>query len=204
MKGRIPFLLGLVLGPVGVILALIVYGRRTVRDSLKGLGAFVCVVLFGRIVELESSRSHERGTENCDGGVSMSVEAKTSKTLDQIARENRHVTGVGLDVLSEQAMQYSDGGDAKIKEVHEKLSRLKAMVKEFRDANNGCFPKSLLQLSQARGKNCNMPYRDAWGRRFSDKVNEGNFSIVSAGPDRRFDTDDDIAVTVRGRADKNY
>ena len=214
MKSRVPFFLGLILGPVGVVIARIIYGSDSNGDSLKGLGAFVCVLLFGRIVTVEISRSHAKGRVVVVNPHSRSQkthvreevgEMRNSRSTTKIAPPKARVVAspkkVDSSVANTQPVTNAQPKDAldevRAQETREKMTRLKELIVRFRAANKGRLPPLLSYLSQVRGKNDRVPCRDAWGRRFSYESLNGDFAIVSAGPDRQFDTDDDMELIVR-------
>ena len=214
MKRRVPFFLGLILGPVGVIVARIMYGSDANGDSLRGLGAFVCVLLFCRIVASEISRSHAKGSVEVVNPHSQRPQTHEPEDVDEM-RNSRSTTKivppkvrvvasqkkVDSSVVNAQPVANAQPKDAldeaRAQETREKMAHLKELILKFSVANNGRLPPLLSYLSQVRGKKDRIPCRDAWGRRFSYESLNGDFAIVSAGPDRQFDTDDDMELIVR-------
>lgn len=212
MKSRVPFLLGLLLGPIGALVSRVTYGSEYNGDALKGMGAFVCVVLFCRIVVLEVSRSTARGKQS---NVAVMSERYRSSAREMIhEREPQKPAAKTLQIKESAVSANVDKGisvsnipserirqvkvpDAWDKETLEKMAHIKDLILKFREKHQGRLPPLLSSLSEVCGKNGYVPRRDAWGRRFAYESQNGDFAIVSAGPDRKFDTADDVDMIVK-------
>ncbi len=85
---------------------------------------------------------------------------------------------------------FRSGGDIKLAKTEEKIIEIKALLEKEREVF-GKYPEALKTIKR------NNPLRndllvDGWGTTFSYKVVENSYILVSAGSDKKINTEDDL------------
>lgn len=194
MKKRLPFFLGVLLGPIGVLLSCWLFGRDAFLESVKGVGVGCCVAFVFVLLNTEKTSTAAADVSEKANMTQKCPETQPARRTDAesvpIAKTapQPHVVAQGANRSAD------DASERLVRETMDKLQRLRVQIIAWKAGNGGKYPDSLAAFLEYHEKGVYPPLRDAWGRRFIYECDGAQFALASAGHDREFDTDDDLVV----------